>query len=161
MSYCIHSKSGLNNSSIRGLLKQQSRGVNLVDHFINSGLLVSRPGHDVFIISRDVTAQDGWRLFWLRREQQENDIINYIATCQHQCLINISRVTQSPEWQSMWVVQTGSALFGDGDSLLHTSSTHIQYKIISWLENGSDLMKSWKWKWEDITVFLNDVLFWL
>lgn len=30
----------------------------LVDHFVHRGLFVAGSGHDVFVVSRDVTAQD-------------------------------------------------------------------------------------------------------
>ena len=46
----------------------------LVDNLVDRGLLVSRTRHDVFIIRRNVTAQDGRRLLGLRNNVKRTNI---------------------------------------------------------------------------------------
>lgn len=44
--------------------------VSLVDDLVDGGFLVARSCHDVFVIRRDVAAQDRGRLLWLRRTEK-------------------------------------------------------------------------------------------
>jgi len=53
--------------------------IRLEDDFVESGFLVSRPSHNVLVVTGDVTAQDwGW---FLRLHTQTSAHINYTCNC--------------------------------------------------------------------------------